>query len=92
MDEAVTMAIHQLANVTAGVADITYTYELAISNDANAVWITPTSPVTIGTVTPATVDVLDFSPEAAKFIRITATNNDAAACTLTAALVIQEAC
>ena len=88
MDEAQVMAIHQQAAVTAGTANITYTYE--ISTNKLTDFVTPSSPASIATITPGTTDVVDFSPEAAKYIRITATNNDAADVALTSVLVIQE--
>ena len=88
MDEAMTMSLHTQIATTGGTINVTYTYELSTSNDATAVWITPSAPVTIGTA--AALDVLDFAPEAAKFIRITATNNDGSDVTLTTVLCVQE--
>lgn len=90
MDPALTFSIHQQVATTAGSVNVAYTYELSTSNAADAVWITPSSPVTIGTATVAQ-EVLDFSPEAAKFIRITATNGDGSDVTLRAVLNMQEA-
>lgn len=88
MENAVVMSIHTQIAATAGGINVAYTYELASSNDANAVWTTPSSPVTIGTHT--ALDISDFAPEAARYIRITATNGDAADVTLTAVLNMQE--
>jgi hypothetical protein len=90
MDNAVTMAIQQLSATTAGSVNVAYTYQVSSSNDANATWITPSAPVTIGTAA-VSADVFDFSPEAAKFIRIIATNGDAADVTITTNLLMQEA-
>jgi len=68
--------------------DFTFTYKL--SNSADGTYTTPTSPATIGANITA-VDVLDFAPEAAGFIKIIATSNNAVnAVTLTAQLAVQE--
>ena len=89
MDNASTMSIHVQTATTAGAINVTFTYQLSSSNDANAVWTTPSAPVTIGTAT--ALDVLDFATEASKYVRFIATNNDAAAVTLTAVFSMQEA-
>ena len=87
MGNATAMALH-LRAIAATAPDVTFTYDLSTNKDTD--FTTPSSPVTIG-VNLAAVDVLDFSPEAAKFIRIIATNNNGVnAVTLTGILAIQE--
>lgn len=80
------LAIHH--NETSGTGTVTYTYSLSPSK--NGTFITPASPVTIGSG--ITVDdVLDFAPEAAGWIKITATEaGGAQAITFTSVLMIQE--
>jgi len=85
--KASAMALHITA-LAGTLPDITFTYSL--SNSREGTYVTPTAPVTIG-ANIAAADVLDFSPEAAQFIKITATNNSGAnAATLTAQLAVQE--
>lgn len=81
------MALH--INAMSGTSpDVTFTYALSTNETAN--FTTPASPVTIG-ASIAAVDVLDFAPEAAKYIRITATNNNGVnAVTFTGVLAVQE--
>jgi CTP:molybdopterin cytidylyltransferase MocA len=86
MDNAETMSIHTQVATTGGSVNVAYTYELSSSNDANAVWTTGDVPIATATA----LDVADFAPEASKFIRIIATNGDAAPVTLTAVLNMQE--
>ena len=86
ISKANAMAIHH--NETAGTGTVTYTYSLSSSEDGT--FLTPASPVTIGAAITAD-DVLDFAPEAARFIKITATEaGGAASVTFTDVLVIQE--
>lgn len=86
MGTASVLALHLTAIAGVG-ADVTFTYSLG--NNRDDTFITPSSPVTIGANLAAT-DVLDFSPELAKFIKITATNNAAADVTISATLCVQE--
>lgn len=86
ISKANALAIHH--NETAGTGTITYTYSLSSSKAGT--YITPASPVTIGADITAD-DVLDFAPEAASWIKITATESGAsAAVTITSTLCIQE--
>lgn len=85
--KAQAMALHLTAIAGTGI-DVTFTYSLSTSRDGT--FTTPASPVTIGANIGA-VDVLDFSPEAASFIKITVTNNSANSVTLSAVLAVQEA-
>jgi len=86
ISKANALSIHH--NETAGTGTVTYTYSLSSSRDG--VYITPGSPVTIGTDITAD-DVLDFAPEAAKFIKIIATESGGAqGVTFTATLMVQE--
>ncbi len=84
MDEAEAMSIHTQVATTAGSINITYTYEVSSSKDG---------PFVAGNTTIAAqtaLDIIGFSPEAAKWIRLIATNNDGSDVTLTAVLTIQE--
>lgn len=84
MDNVSSMSIQTQVADTAGGIDITYTYELSSNIDG---------PWSVGTVTIAdhtALSITDFVPEAAKYIRVTVTNNDAAAVTLTSVLNMQE--
>lgn len=86
ISKANALAVHH--NETAGTGTITYTYSLSTSK--NGTYLTPASPATIGAAITAD-DVLDFAPEAASWIKITATEaGGAAAVTFTSTLVIQE--
>ncbi len=86
MGTASALALH--LNAIAGTTeDVTFTYSLGNTRDDT--FITPSAPVTIG-ANLAAADVLDFAPELAKYIKITATNNDVAAVTITATLTVQE--
>ena len=68
--------------------DFTFIYSL--SNSREGTYTIPVAPATIGANIQA-VDVLDFAPEAAGFIKIIALNNNAVnAVTLTAQLAVQE--
>lgn len=81
-------ALSIIHNETAGTGTITYTYSLSPSKDGT--YITPASPVTIGADITAD-DVLDFAPEAAAWIKITATESGGTqAITFTDYLMIQE--
>jgi len=80
------MALH-LTALAGTTPDITFTYSLSSSRDGT--YTTPAAPVTIG-ANIAAVDVLDFAPEAAAFIKITATNNNGGTATLSAQLAVQE--
>jgi hypothetical protein len=84
MDGAVSMSIHTQVATTTGGIDVTYTYDLSSNIDG---------PWAAGSVTIAdhtALVVVDFVPEASKYIRMTVTNNDAAAVTLTTVLNMQE--
>ncbi len=73
-----------------GTLNVDYTYELSSDGDVSgAVWTAPSAGAAIGTHT--VLDFTDFAPEAAKYIRIIATNNDVGAVTLTSVLHMQEA-
>jgi hypothetical protein len=86
MSKADALALH-LTAITGTNPSVTFTYSLSCDGTT---YTTPQSPVTIG-ATKAAVDVMDFAPEAANWIKITATNNNAgAAVTITANLAIQE--
>lgn len=86
--KAQALALHVIT-LTGANPDFTYTYSL--SNAQDGTYTTPASPVTIG-ANISTVDVLDFAPEAAGWIKIIATNNNAVnAVVLTAQLAVQEA-
>jgi len=86
MGTALALALH--VNSIAGTTeDVTFTYSLGNTRDDT--FIIPSSPATIGANIGA-VDVLDFAPELAKYIKIIATNNDVAGVTLTATLTVQE--
>lgn len=75
-------------NETSGTGTITYTYSLSSSREGT--FITPASPVTIGAAI-STDDVLDFAPEAASWIKITATEaGGTQAITFTSTLMVQE--
>ena len=87
MSAASALALHVTA-IAGTLPDVTFTYSL--SNSREGTYVTPNSPVTIG-ANVANDDVLDFAPELARFIKITATNNSGAnAVTLTASLAVQE--
>ena len=80
------ISIHH--NETSGTGTVAYTY--ALSNKSDGTFITPVSAVTIGTGITAD-DILDFAPEAAAWIQITATEDGAAnSITFSAELSIQE--
>ena len=86
ISKANALAIHH--NETAGTGTVTYTYSLSPSKAGT--YITPASPVTIGADITAD-DVLDFSPEAASWMKVTATESGGAqAITFTSTLCIQE--
>lgn len=86
MSKADALALH-LTSITGTSPDVTFTYQLSCDNST---WVTPVSPVTIK-ASAAAADVLDFAPEAALWIRIVATNNNASnAATISARLAIQE--
>lgn len=87
MDNAITMSIATQVATTAGSVNVAYSYELSSNKDSG--FTAPTSPSSIATAT--ALDIADFSPEASKWIRIIATNGDAADVTLTSVLNIQEA-
>lgn len=80
------MALH-VTTLSGTAPDVTFTYSLSSSRAGT--YTTPASPVTIG-ASVGTADVLDFSPEAARFIKITATNNNGGTATITAQLAVQE--
>ena len=85
--KASALALH-LTAITGTGPDVTFTYSL--SNSRDGTYTTPSSPVTIGANLGA-VDVLDFAPEAGRFIKITATNNNGAqTVTITCQLAVQE--
>lgn len=87
IEKASALAIH--LNALSGTGpDITFTYSLSTSQ--NGTFVEPASPVTIGANIGA-VDVLDFAPEAASWIKIIITNNNGAqTVTPTVVLAIQE--
>ena len=84
------LALALFVNSIAGTAlDVTFTYSLG--NTRTDTFTTPTAPVTIG-ANIAAADVLDFAPELAKYIKITATNNNAVnpVTEMTCTLTVQE--
>ena len=79
------MALHVTA-LTGTTPDVTFTYSL--SNSRAGTYTIPTSPATIK-ANAAAADVHDFTPEAAGWIKIIATNNSGAnIATLTAQLEV----
>ena len=86
ISKASTMALH-LTAISGTTPSITFTYSLSSSRAGT--FTTPASPVTIG-ATIGAIDVLDFTPEAAGFIKITATNNNGGTATLSAQLAVKE--
>ena len=87
IEKANAMALHVTA-ITGTAPDVTFTY--SSSNSYDGTYTVPTSPAAIGANIGA-VDVLDFAPEAARFIKISAENNSGAnIATVTAQLAIQE--
>lgn len=86
ISKAETMALH-LTAISGTTPDVTFTYSLSSSRAGT--FTTPATPVTIK-VSAAAVDVLDFTPEAAAFIKITATNNNGGTATLSAQLAVKE--
>ena len=85
--QANALALH-LTAIAGTALDVTFTYSLSTSRTGT--FVTPVSPVTIK-ANAAAVDVLDFSPEAAGWIKIIATNNSANSVTFSAVLAVQEA-
>lgn len=87
IEKASALAVH-LPALTGTGPDISFTYSLSTSK--NGTFIEPASPVTIGANISA-VDVLDFAPEAASWIKIIVTNNNGAqTVTPTVVLAVQE--
>ena len=84
MDSAEAMSIQTQVATTAGSINIVYTYEVSSSQDG------PFIPGNTTIPTQTALDIIGFSPEASKWIRLIATNGDAADVTLTAVLNIQE--
>jgi hypothetical protein len=81
------LALH-VQTITGTSPDVTFTYSLSTSEDGT--YVTPNSPATVG-ANVENDDVLDFSPEAARYMKITATNNNGVnEVTLTCVLAIQE--
>lgn len=86
LDAANALALH-LTSITGDTPSVTFTYMLSADG---VTYVTPQSPATIG-ATKAAVDVMDFAPECARFIKIVATNNNASNdVTFSAFLAIQE--
>ena len=80
------LALH-LQSITGTSPDVTFTYSLG--TDKSGTFVTPASPATIGANIGA-VDVLDFAPEACRYLKITATNNNGSnAVSLTGVLAVQ---
>ena len=87
ISKANAIALH-LQTVTGTAPDVTFTYSM--SSTKGGTYVTPASPVTIK-ANAAAADVLDFAPEAGRFIKITATNNNAGNDVVISALIaIQE--
>lgn len=84
MDAASAMSVQTQVATTAGSINVTYTYQ--VSSNSDGPWVDGNVSITGHTA----LDVSDFAPEAAKWIRIVVTNNDAADVTLTAVLNMQE--
>jgi len=84
MDKASSMSIQTQVATTSGNIDLTYTYDL--SSNIDGPWAAGSVSISDHT----TLALTDFVPEAAKYIRMTVLNNDAAAVTLTSVLTIQE--
>lgn len=86
MARAEALALH-LTAITGTGPTVTFTYKLSCDGTT---YTTPQSPATIG-ATKSAADVMDFAPEAANWIIITATNNNAGqTATITARLAVQE--
>ena len=86
IENANALALH-VTTLSGTSPDVTFTYSLSMDDST---YVTPVSPVTIGANLSA-ADVLDFSPEASKYIKITVTNNNSVnAATVTANLAVQE--
>ena len=86
MDASEAMSIQSQVVTTAGTINVTYTYQ--VSSNSDGPWVDGNT--SIAAHTPA-LDITGFSPEAAKWIRMIVTNNDATAITeLTSVLTIQE--
>ena len=87
ISKANAMALH-VTTLSGTSPSVTFTYSLSSSRDGT--FTTPVSPATIK-ANAAAADVHDFTPEAAEFIKIIATNNSGAnAATLSAQLAVQE--
>jgi hypothetical protein len=87
MAPAQALALH-LTAISGTSPSVTFTYSLGISEEGP--YTIPQSPATIG-ATKSAVDVMDFAPEAASYIKIVATNNNGTnAATITGYLVVQE--
>ena len=85
MDSAIAMSIHSQVVTTAGSINVTYTYE--VSSNIDGPFVAGNTSIAAHTA----LDVIGFSPEASKYIRMIVTNNDATAITvLTAVLNMQE--
>lgn len=86
IESADALALH-LTSITGTSPDVTFTYALSVDG---VTYTTPQTPVSIG-ANKGAADVMDFAPEAAKWIRITATNNNGAnSVTIVAYLAQQE--
>lgn len=85
LDNANGFAVH-LTSVAGTAPNVSFTY--SVSADGTT-YVTPSVPVTIGTGLSA-ADVLDFAPEASKWMKIITTNNSGNSVTLSAFLCVQE--
>jgi hypothetical protein len=86
MSPAAALAVH-LTAISGTTPSATFTYSLGISEEGP--YTIPQSPATIG-ATKAAVDVMDFAPEAAGWIKIITANAGTGPIVVTAYLVVQE--
>ena len=79
------LALH-VTSLTGGTPDVTFTYTL--SNSLNGTYVA--GEATVG-ANVAAAKVMDFAPEAARYMKVIATNNNgAAAAVISAELAVQE--
>ena len=84
MDSAEALSIHTQVATTGGAIDVTYTYQ--VSSNVDGPFVDGNTSIASHTA----LDITGFSPEASKWIRMIATNNNGSDVTLTSVLKIQE--